>query len=65
MSEEDIIVKCCCCQRISTDLGWEYEVIPVGEGKRYSHGYCPVCLEAAVLEVEELACKPESMRLAS
>lgn len=45
-------MKCCVCQRIKTDRGWDYQFVPIDENTIVSHGYCPVCYRKALTEID-------------
>lgn len=52
MEQNNVIMKCCVCQRIKTDRGWQYRFIPFEHGEAVSHGYCPSCYQKAIVEIE-------------
>lgn len=51
----NIIMKCCVCQRIKTDAGWNYQFVMMDGDNVISHGYCPVCYQE---EVEKISGVP-------
>lgn len=53
MKQNDIILKCCVCDRIKTDWGWDYQFASFDEDKLFSHGYCPSCYMRIVQEIED------------
>lgn len=46
------IMKCCICQRIRTDKGWDYQFMVLAEDETFAHGYCPRCYQQALREIE-------------
>lgn len=55
MKKNNIIMKCCVCQRVKTDRGWDYQFIALDDSDVFSHGYCPVCYKKAIQDLESEA----------
>lgn len=51
------IAKCCDCGRIRSGSHWQPEPNPQDSLVLYSHTYCPVCLQKAMMEIEQLSDK--------
>jgi hypothetical protein len=43
---------CCVCQRIEEKRAWRY--VPIKENEQLTHGYCPECFQAVMLELQAL-----------
>jgi len=55
MKKNNIIMKCCVCQRIKTDHGWDYHFMATSGNEVISHGYCPLCYQDAMDELETVS----------
>ena len=44
-------VQCCVCRKVRTDGKWETVHGPIAGEEPISHGYCPVCADAAFAEL--------------
>jgi hypothetical protein len=44
-------VQCCVCKKVRTEGSWETVPGPFTGGEPISHGYCPVCADAAFAEL--------------
>ena len=49
------IAKCCDCGRIRSGTRWLQEQNPPDGLVLYSHTYCPVCLQKAMMEIERIS----------
>lgn len=52
MQKNNIIMKCCVCERVKTDRGWNYRFMSLEENNVFSHGYCPSCYRRAIDKLE-------------
>ena len=52
MNSNQIIVKCCSCQRVRHEGHWVHELEPSARRDVYSHGYCPACLLKAYASID-------------
>ena len=48
------IAKCCHCGQVRTGTRWQHEQNPPDSVAIYSHTYCPVCLQKAMMELEHV-----------
>ena len=49
------IAKCCDCGRIRAGAHWQPETSTLEGLVLYSHTYCPVCLQKAMMEIDLLS----------
>ena len=55
MYNAPIIAKCCYCGQIRAGTRWQQEQSPSDHLAIYSHTYCPVCLQKAMLELDYIS----------
>ncbi len=51
---ESPTAKCCHCGQIRSGSVWQPEQNPPNSLVRYSHTYCPVCLQKVLMELDSL-----------
>ena len=47
--------KCCHCGQVRSGTLWQPEQNPPDSLTLYSHTYCPICLQKAMLEIDHLS----------
>jgi hypothetical protein len=52
MQKGPIWVQCCSCKRIRKGGTWTHSTGVTPKHVRFSHGYCPDCLNRAIEEVQ-------------
>ncbi|MDD5482139.1 MAG: hypothetical protein PHP98_00595 [Kiritimatiellae bacterium] len=58
MENKKVLMKCCICGRVKTDVGWEYQFHEADAGHFCSHGFCNVCYELEVKKIRLQAALP-------
>ncbi len=52
MEHGEITVKCCKCHRVRENGSWTDERDKEAARRRYSHSYCPACLNQMHADIE-------------
>lgn len=58
MDRKELLIQCCACRRVKRERTWTDEAPEIRP--TYSHGYCPVCLRRAMLEVAAWSNRPRA-----
>ncbi|MBI1319401.1 MAG: hypothetical protein GC168_10715 [Candidatus Hydrogenedens sp.] len=53
-------VKCCVCDKVRRESGWEVPVAGEMADGNVSHGYCPECADTAFREIRALRYEREA-----